>query len=84
MVGDGTQLRTSEAAAILNVSPSTVINYLRNGLLRATRTAGRHRRIYSDSVAELSRALAIANDEERDRALEELRRRNRGEDQSDT
>lgn len=77
MVGDGTQLRTSEAAAELNVSSSTVIAWCRDGLLRTTRTAGGHRRILADSVTELARVLALP-DGQREPAMQELRVRNRG------
>ncbi|MGS2615131.1 excisionase family DNA-binding protein [Micromonospora sp. LZ34] len=76
MVGDGTQLRTSEAATALNVSASTVIKWCRDGLLRTTRTAGGHRRIVASSVDELSRVLALP-DGEREPAMDALQRRNR-------
>lgn len=79
MVGDGSELRTGEAAKALNVSNSTIINYVKDGLLRSNWTLGEHRRIDAASVAELKQALAIAPGPERDAALEELRRRNRGD-----
>lgn len=78
MIGDGTQLRTSEAATALNVSASTVIKWCRDGLLRTTRTVGGHRRIVAGSVDELARVLALP-DGEREVAMATLRRRNRGE-----
>lgn len=77
MVGDGTQLRTSEAAAELNVSASTVIAWCKDGLLRTTRTAGGHRRILAESVAELKKVLALP-DGEREPAMDALQQRNRG------
>lgn len=79
MVGDGTQLRTSEVATALNVSASTVINYLRDGLLRATWTAGGHRRVDAASVTDLTRVLAVPPGPDRDTAMDELRRRNRND-----
>jgi excisionase family DNA binding protein len=45
VVGDGSQLRTGEAAARLNVGEQTIRDYLTQHLLRAVRTAGGHRRI---------------------------------------
>lgn len=78
MVGDETPMRTSQAAAELTVSASTVIAWCRDGLLRTTRTAGGHRRINADSVAELKRILAMP-DGEREPAMAQLRAANRGE-----
>src|ERR1041385_8403185 len=77
VVGDGKQLRTSEAATALAVSPSTVIKYVGDNLLRTVWTAGGHRRIDAASVAELSQVLRIPPGLERDAAMEDLRRRNR-------
>lgn len=81
VVGDGRQLRTSEAAAELNVSASTVIAWSRDGLLRTTRTAGGHRRILAESVAELAAVLALP-DGRREPEVDALRRRNLGPDQA--
>lgn len=83
MVGDGEQLRTEEAAAVLKVSKSTVINYAKSGLIRATRTVGKHRRYLAESVAELAAVLAMPEGPEQDAAIESLRRRNRGEPEPD-
>ncbi|MFJ8690251.1 MerR family DNA-binding transcriptional regulator [Micromonospora wenchangensis] len=78
MVGDGTQLRTSEAAAQLKVSPSTVIAWCRDGLLRTSRTAGGHRRIVAQSVTQLAEVLALP-DGQREAGIESLKRRNLGD-----
>ncbi|MFJ1539263.1 helix-turn-helix domain-containing protein [Micromonospora chalcea] len=72
-------MRTSQAAAELNVSASTVIAWCRDGLLRTTRTAGGHRRILASTVAELRDVLALP-DGQREPAMAELRRRNVGEE----
>ena len=79
MVGDGSLLRTDEAAAELNLSKSTVINYAKEGLLRVKRTGGGHRRFPAESVGELKQVLDMDDGPERDAAMEDLRRRNRGE-----
>lgn len=72
------QLRTEAVATALKVSNSTAIAYTKAGLLRTTRTAGRHRRYSAESVAELARVLALS-DGQREPAMAELRARNRGE-----
>ena len=46
---------TREAATLLGVSVGTVQLWVENGLLRAWKTAGGHRRVMRDSVAELLR-----------------------------
>ncbi|MEU8334776.1 helix-turn-helix domain-containing protein [Micromonospora tulbaghiae] len=75
-------MRTSQAAAELNVSASTVIAWCRDGLLRTTRTAGGHRRILASSVIELRDTLALP-DGQREPAMAELRRRNLGDEPAD-
>lgn len=77
MVGDGSQLRTGEAAARLNVGDSTVRDYLAANLLRAVRTAGGHRRIDAASVDELVEVLRIQDDAQREAAKASLQERNR-------
>jgi excisionase family DNA binding protein len=79
MVGDGTQLRTAEAARLMNLSDRTVVNYADDGLLRVVWTAGGHRRIVADSVSALLRVLAMPKGPEQEAAKDQLRRRNRGE-----
>lgn len=78
MVGDGSQLRTEEVAALLNLSKSTVINYAKAGLLVAKRTGGRHRRFDAESVKELKEILDMTDDALREARLEGLKRRNLG------
>jgi excisionase family DNA binding protein len=46
-------LTTGEAAEILSVSPSTVINYADAGLLKAFRLPGGHRRFRRSDVEAL-------------------------------
>jgi excisionase family DNA binding protein len=79
MAGDRARLRTDEVAELLDVSKSTVINYAKDGLLRITRTAGRHRRYDAESVIELKKALEIVDEGAREATLQGIRRRNRGE-----
>jgi len=43
MVGDGTWLSTAEAADVIGVSTSTVINLVDDGTLKATRVGNRRR-----------------------------------------
>ncbi|MFI7608509.1 excisionase family DNA-binding protein [Micromonospora sp. NPDC049366] len=76
MADDSAPLTTGAAASALNVSSWTVIDYVKRNLLRATRTAGGHRRVSSQSVEDLRRVLAIRDDSERAKALEDLQRRN--------
>ncbi len=77
VVGDGSQLRTGEAAARLGVGDSTVRDWLALHLLRAVRTAGGHRRIDAASVDELAEVLRIQDDAQREAAKTALRQRNR-------
>jgi excisionase family DNA binding protein len=77
VVGDGSQLRTGEAAARLNVGEQTIRDYLTQHLLRAVRTAGGHRRIDAASIDELAEVLRIQDDAEREAAKAALRERNR-------
>lgn len=80
LVGDGRFLRTREVADLLHVaSHQTVINYFQDGLLRATRTKGGHRRYERASVDELIAMLALEDPGVRAAGLESLRRHNRGE-----
>ncbi|MCF8161330.1 MAG: response regulator [Polaromonas sp.] len=48
---------TREAATLLGVSVGTVQLWVENGLLRAWKTAGGHRRVMRDSVGELLRKV---------------------------
>ncbi|MBQ1048492.1 MerR family DNA-binding transcriptional regulator [Micromonospora sp. C51] len=76
MANDAPQLTTGEVAKRLVLNETTVINYAKQGLLRATRTAGGHRRYPAASVEELQRVLAMPDGEARTQAMEALRRRN--------
>lgn len=55
----GATLTTGEVAARLDVTPQTVINWIKRGRLRATVTGGGHRRIPIEDVEAL--ALSLPN-----------------------
>ena len=76
----GTKWLTVGAAAerLGGIHPETVRRYADEGLLRSYRLAKGHRRIAEDSVEALNAALDLPPGPEREAALEELRRRNRG------
>lgn len=78
MASERPQLRTGEAAQRLNAGESSVRDWLRDGLLRAVRTPGGHRRIDAASVDELAEVLRIQDDDDREAAKAALRSRNAG------
>jgi excisionase family DNA binding protein len=79
-VADGKAVRSSVAAEMLRVSSRTTINnWIKDGLLRATATVGGQNRIELASIEELKVYLAIEDPERRKKALEGLKRKNRGE-----
>lgn len=69
---------TGEAARQLDISDDTARRYFDDGLLGGKRLA-RHRRVSQASIHALSQALRIPPGDDRDTALENLRRRNRGD-----
>lgn len=84
LVGDGTYLTVGEAmdrlkAAGCPASDSTVRAYIERDQLRAWYTGGGHARIEPDSVDELVPVLKMKKGAAKDAAMEELRRKNRGE-----
>jgi hypothetical protein len=79
-VADGKAVRSSVAAEMLRVNSRTTINnWIKDGLLRATTTVGGQHRIDVASIEELKACLAIEDPDERRAVLEGIRRRNRGE-----
>lgn len=80
MGDDGEAVRSSTAAQLLRVkSRQTINNWIKDGLLRYTVTAGGQHRIERASIDELAAVLAVKDRGEREAAMEELRRKNRGE-----
>jgi hypothetical protein len=74
-------LPVGAAASMLGgIHNETVRRYADDYLLRSYRMAKGHRRIAEDSVHALAAALDIPPGPDREAALEELRRRNRGDD----
>ncbi len=63
-------LSLGKAARALGVSPATVRRWTESGFLPCVRTAGGHRRIESDDVAELARAIGDSSHLEARRARE--------------
>ena len=63
-------LSLGKAARELGVSPATVRRWTASGFLPCVRTAGGHRRIASDDVAELARAIGDSSHLEAQRARE--------------
>ena len=63
-------LSLGKAARTLGVSPATVRRWTASGFLPCVRTAGGHRRIESDDVAELARAIGDSSHLEARRARE--------------
>ena len=63
-------LSLGKAARTLGVSPATVRRWTASGFLPCVRTAGGHRRIESDDVAELARAIGGSSHLEARRARE--------------
>lgn len=72
-------MTVGKAAERLNVSDSTVRNWIASDLLRARWTAGGHARIEVASVDDLEPILRTAPGPDREAALEDLRRRNSSE-----
>lgn len=72
-------LTTTAAAKLLEVNAETVRRYGAKGYLRVRRaTVQGHRRVSERSVHELAEVLAMDLGDERDAALEALRRKNLG------
>ncbi len=63
-------LSLGKAARRLGVSPATVRRWTASGFLPCVRTAGGHRRIASDDVEELARAIGDSSHREAQRARE--------------
>ena len=63
-------LSLGKAARTLGVSPATVRRWTASGFLPCVRTAGGHRRIESEDVAELARAIGDSSHLEAQRARE--------------